>query len=291
MAEESGSRRTLWLLSLGATGGLVLATIGLLDPDARPGGALPEGAVARVNDALIRSDDFERLVAGVENDTRNPASQEVRARVLARMIDEELLVQRALELGLGRSDRRVRANLVSAMIASATAEAETREPDEEELREFYEAERDFFTQSGRVHLRQVYFRVPGPDGDAATAERAAQASVRLRGGAPFEEVRDALGDREISPVPDGLLPPQKLLEYVGPTALRAALALEAGEISDPVRSGTGYHVLVMVANGPPTVPPFDDTIARVRAEWIRHAGDRALREYLDDLRRRADVVE
>ena len=38
-------------------------------------------------------------------------------RVLDRMIDEELLGQRGLDLGLVRADRRVRADLVSAVIA------------------------------------------------------------------------------------------------------------------------------------------------------------------------------
>ena len=290
MAPDPHSSRSLWLLGLGSAAGLALAAFGLLDagPDAR--GSLPSGSIARVNDTAIRADDYWRLVASVENDTREAANDAVRARVLERMIDEELLVQRALELGLAQVDRRVRANLVSSLIASVTAEAETREASDAELREFFARESAFFSQPGRLHMRQVFFRVRDSRRDVATRERAVAAARRLRAGEAFEVVRAALGDEEISPIPDGLLPPQKLLEYTGPTVLRASLELETGEVSDPVRSGTGYHVLLRAGGEPPRTPEFEEVVELVRSEWTRRAGDRALREYLDDLRAGADIA-
>jgi len=36
-------------------------------------------------------------------------------------------------------------------------------------------------------------------------------------------------------------------------------------------------------------PPLAEIEEQVRAEWVRRQGERALREYLDELRRRADV--
>ncbi len=290
MSADPRQKRSLWWLSLGAAGGLALAAFGLLERGGGSG-ALPDHAVARVNGALIRGEDYQRLLAGVENDTRQTADAALQRRVLDRMIDEELLVQRALDLGLARVDRRVRANLVSSLIASVTAEAEIEEPDAGELREFYEAERDFFTQPGRLHVRQAFFRVRNAEEDAPARERAETAVRRLRAGEPLETVRAELADAEISPIPDGLLPAQKLLEYVGPTALRTALDLVDGALSEPVRSGTGYHVLLRVASEPAALPELDTIADLVRAEWTRRAGDRALREYLDELREDARIVE
>jgi parvulin-like peptidyl-prolyl isomerase len=295
MTADPRQKRSLWWLSLGAAGGLALAAFGLLERDGAAlfggGDALPRGAVARVNGALIRAEDYQRLLSGVENDTRQVADAALQRRVLDRMIDEELLVQRALDLGLARVDRRVRANLVSSLIASVTAEAETEEPDADELSEFYEAERGFFTQPGRLHVRQAFFRVRNTAEDAGARERAESAVRRLRAGEPLEVVRAELADAEVSPIPDGLLPAQKLLEYVGPTALRASMDLEDGALSDPVRSGTGYHVLLRVASEPARLPELDAITDLVRAEWTRRAGDRALREYLDELREDARIVE
>jgi len=284
--------RPLLLLGLGAGLGLALATAGILG-SAAESGALPDSAIARVNGVPVRADDYGRLVSGLESDLRRPASAEEQRRVLDRMIEEELLVQRGLELGLARYDRRVRSDLVSAVIAAVASDAEVEEPSEAELKEFYAEQSDFFTQPGRLRVRQIFFKAPardrGTDRETAAAERAAEARERLERGEDLESVRRSLGDREILEVPDALLPAAKLREYLGPTAVRRALDLEVGAVSEPIRSGTGLHVLQLVARDPDRTPPYAELAPQVRAEWRRRAGDRALRSYLDEMRRRADV--
>ena len=278
------SSRALWLLAGGVALGLAGAAFGLL----RGGGAqLPADSVATVNGEPIPADEYERTLAAFAADRRAPLSDEDRRHVLDRMIEEELLVQRALELGLARHDRRVRADLTSALIASVVSEAEERTPDARELEAFYAEQRDFFARPGRLRVRQVLVRAGD---DAAAAEgRAGQATARLRAGEDLARVAAELGDPEDAPLPDALLPPVKLREYLGPTALRTLLALETGGVSDPVRSEAGWRVLVLVEREEEYAPPLGEIEAQVRAEWVRRQGERALREYLDELRRRADV--
>lgn len=281
--------RPVWMLALGAALGLVLAAFGLLRGSARSTGELPDGAIARVNDALLLASDYERLVAGLERDTRSVADAETRRHVLDRMIDEELLVQRGLELGLAVRDRRVRGDLSSAVIRSVVVEAEERDPSPAELSRFFADEVAFFTQPGRIRVQQIFFRVRTPDEDAAAAARAANALARLRAGEDFQAVR-SVGDHVISQIPDVLLPETKLREYIGPAALRVATALDVGQPSEPVRSGAGYHVLLVIDRQAAKTPQFAEFEPRIRAEWRRRAGDEALRSYLDELRNRADLV-
>jgi len=285
----AASRRPLFWLAAGAAAGVAVAAWGLLGTDARRA-ALPKGAVASVNGTLLYAEDFQRLVEGVESDTRETATPELRRRVLDRMIDEELLVQRGVELGLVQSDRRVRADITQAMIQSIVVETEDQKPDEAELRKFYQEEAGFFTQPGRVRVAQVFFRVRAPGDEPALLEKAKQAQQRLVAGEPIAEVRASLGDEEISPIPDALLPAAKLREYIGPTALRAVMDLAPGATSEPVRSGMGLHVFQLVEREEPRVPPFEEVAEHVQAEWIRRSGDRALRSYLDELRSNAQVV-
>ena len=286
---DAAQRRPLLWLAAGAATGVAFAAWGLLGTDAR-GAALPKGAVASVNGTLLYAEDYQRLVEGVESDTREPASAELRRRVLDRMIDEELLVQRGVELGLIESDRRIRADITQAMIQSIVVETEDQKPEPDELRKFYEEEAGFFTQPGRVRAAQVFFRVRAPGDEAAVMEKATQAQQRLQAGEPLAQVRASLGDEEVSPIPDTLLPPAKLREYIGPTALRAVMDLAPGAISAPVRSGMGVHVFQLVEREEPRVPPFEEVADQVQAEWVRRAGDRALRGYLDELRSSGQVV-
>jgi len=283
---EARNLRPLLLLALGAAAGVLLAAWSLIGTDRR---ALPDGVVASVNGNFIYEDAYGRLVAGLDADTRSEMTPELRRRVLDRMIDEELLVQRGLELGLAESDRRVRADITQAMIRSVVLEAEDEPPPEDGVQAFFEEERAFFTQPGRIRVRQVFFRVRAPADEPAVRARAEAARARLLAGEPIDQVSREDGDSEVSPVPDAPLPPTKLREYVGPTALRAVMELGAGEISEPVRSGTGVHVFQVVEREDPRVPPYEEIREQVKAEFVRRAGDRALRRYLDDLRDRAEV--
>lgn len=60
-------------------------------------------------------------------------------------------------------------------------------------------------------------------------------------------------------------------------------------MSAPVRSASGYHVMLLEDRAPGRVPPLSEIENEVRAELRRRAGDTALRDYLDELRDRADV--
>ena len=281
------ARRPLALLVAGAFAGAALAGAGLIAP--AHSGRLPDGVVALVNGEPIRADDYTRMVQAVANDKREPLTDADHRRVLDRLVEEELLVQRGLALGLARQDRRVRADLTTTVIDSVAGDANEREASDAEVEAFYAANRDFFTGPGRVRVRQVFVRVTTPTDPAALA-RAEDAARRLRAGERFATVADQLGDPPLAALPDAALPPAKLRDYVGPTALRAALELDEGEVSEPVRSGTGYHVLQLVERQPDTVPPLAEIRPQVVAEWRRRAGEQALRAYLDELRASATVV-
>jgi parvulin-like peptidyl-prolyl isomerase len=138
-------------------------------------------------------------------------------------------------------------------------------------------------------VQQVFVRAAPLRSEDEARTRAEQAAERLRGGEAFDSVRQSLGDVEVAPVPRDLLPITKLQEDLGPTAARAAQALEVGAASDPQRSASGYHVLVLLDRAPGAQPALADVQDEVRAELRRRAGERALRSYLDDLRAQADL--
>jgi hypothetical protein len=275
-------------LALGALAGVVCAAIGLLS-SGQSGGRLPANAAASVNGTVIRLEELDRAVRALAADRRDPIGPEQRRYVLDRLLDEELLVQRGLELGLASNDRRVRGDIVSAVIELIVSQADGDEPGDADVRAFYEANRDYFALTDRLLVQQVFVRAEPLRSEQEAKARAEQAAQRLRSGEPIERVDAELGDPQVAPVPRDLLPAAKLREYLGPTAARAAGELEVGAASDPQRSASGYHVLQLLERAPGFTPPLADVEDEVRAELRRRNSERALREYLDDLRARSDV--
>jgi len=290
-AGGSGSRPR-WLLGLGAGLGLLLATAGILE--SAPGvGSIPDDAAALVNGAVIRETRYESALAALAQDSRDPLSESDRRHVLDRLIEEELLVQRAVELGLDRSDPVVRNTLVSAMIETIVEGVGQREPEAAEVEAFYEANREFFARTDRYWVRQLRFPVTRTD-DGATNEddaraRAEEAARRLRDGEAPSLLARELDAGGVLPLPDGYLPAAKLREYLGPTPALRATSLQTGEVSEPVRGGSAYHVLQMVERVTSPPLPLAAVESQVRAEMRRRAGDDSLRDYLERLRADAEV--
>jgi len=273
---------------LGAGAGVLLAAIGLLG-SAHPGDALPGDAIARVNGRIIRTEDYQRVLSALAQDRRDGIDDTQRRLVIDRLIDEELLVERGLELGLADTDTKIRKDLTSAVIDAVVAAHDDVQPSDQELETFFDAQRDFFARPGLLRVRQVWCAAATAVDAPAALERAQRAVTRLRAGDDFTAVRDALGNHELAAIPDTLLPPGKLADYLGPTPLRTALALAAGAVSEPVRSGSGYHVLQVVDRQAGSAPVLAEVKAQVLAEFRRRSADQALRAYLDDLRARSRV--
>lgn len=275
---------------LGAALGLGLASLGLLETRGNPEG-MPSDAAAVVGERAIRRVDYERVLAGVAGDMRSPVDEAMRRRVLDRMIDEELLVQRALELGLAVIDRRVRGELTSGIIDSIVSETDGNEPTTRDVERHFEENVDFFTRPGRLRARTIFFssRRDGEDPRGTAEARAAQARTRLLAGESMDLVESELGNPQVSPIPNALLPASKVRDYVGPSVLTGLLPLEAGVWSEPIQAGSGFHLAIALEKESPIVPSLDSIENLVRQDLKRRRGDEALRTYLDDLKARTPI--
>jgi hypothetical protein len=292
-APDEENRRGAGLLLLGAMVGLLMATLGLLELPRAPSRQTnsPEIA-ARVGDRVIRRADYARVLAGVASDLRRPVDTDMRRHVLERMIDEELLVQRALELGLAQVDRRVRGELTSSMIDSIVAEVGNEPPEMADVVRHYDENLDFFTRPGRLRARRIHFSKgrDGQDARGTALERAQAASEQLRAGAVPDEVEARWGDRQVSALPDALLPPVKVRDYVGPGLLTVMETLVTGVWSTPQESANSVALVAVLEREPAVVPSLAEIESLVQQDLERRRGDEALRHYLDELRRATEIT-
>ena len=278
-------RYTQIILSIGAAVGILLAAAGALVPTASD---FSGSVVARVNGKAITSQDLDFALARLAGDSHNTATHAERLAVLQWLIDQELLIQHGVEIGLLDSDLTVRKAIAGAMIDAVVADVLAQEPNEEELRAFYESHEAVFTVPSRVHVQQIYC---SGDGDLTKAlAQAAQASTAIAQGMSFPEARERYGDEDPVPIPDAPLPPNVLRRYLGPTLASAALAMKVGDISPPLQSPSGYHILCLVELQPGQVQPYQTVREEVKAEYFRRGRDEALQQYLDDLRQKAAIV-
>jgi len=267
------------LLLVGALAGIGLAGSGINQGLQRETGALPARAIASVNGIAIPRAVFERALRAMKADLPGSDTPDLRRRALSRLIDEELLVQRALELGLASRDPRLRADLSAAMIDLIVARAseDKTQPTEAELRVFYRDNPALFRTPPLLRVERWKL-------DSLQA-----AQVLLAQAGKGDELPRSDHGQGGETLPGGWLPPAKLQDYLGPTAVRTVLRLQVGGLSKPLRIASGWQVLRLVERRDGMLPDFDSLRPQVLHEYQRRGGDRRLRDFLAAQRSQARI--
>lgn len=257
----------------------------------------PEPLAALVNGEAITMAELERQVAGYEatmsangQDFSTLEGQavlaEARKWVLDMRIELLLITQAAAREGIAVSEADIEAAVAGlirdigqpVLEARLAREGLTLEQMRQELRQEMIASRMIErvitaipTRTEHINARHILI---------ATQEEADKVLAQLRAGADFAALaqrysqdsytRDRGGD--LGYVPRGIL--------TSPEVEAAAFALQPGQISDVIRSPLGYHIVQVVDRVP------DQEII---ADNLRLLRDRAIREWLDGLRKQADI--
>lgn len=286
--------RLEWMPSVGIAVGLIVAGAGLFRPAPAPIAAVPPGYVALVNQKGILTSDFinqTQTEAETSFDQTTPAQ---RRHVLHEMIDEELLVQRALVLDLPETTTEVRDAMAAAVNAQVGAPLLEIEPTDGELRAFYDRHRAKYTIGGTMIVRDLvlhYGTYADADQSLPQAETdAAEAVYQLRSGASLDYVMEHFGFVDSGRVSDGEELEFAAKIHLGPTLYPAAAALNAGEVSDPVVDKDGVHVLVMVERQLPRPAPFSAVRDQVYSDFRAQQKQRATAENLSILRSQAQIL-
>lgn len=242
----------------GAILGGAIALAALLVPDSAMHRAQPAGTVS-VNGQPITLDDVDLALDAIDTDSRNPRQPDAAAFVLERLIDEELLFQRAIEIDLPRNDSTIRRSIVLAMIDAVIAQAPA-EPDESELRALFEAETSLFAGEPELHIRWEV----AADANAPRTRPAAHPADRPM---TLTELRRA----------------------IGPTLTAQALELEPGDVSQPIEISDQLHWVTLIDRRRPASPVFEDHRDAVEALWRDRTHGETLNRYLARLRDEADI--
>ena len=241
---------------------------------------------AKIEDTSIPMEKYLVQLEGLAKDKRSPMTQSDKEYVLERMIEEELLIKRALDLGMLDNNPMARGTIVQQMIKTIISENQRYEVTEEELKEFFEQNTGFFTKSSRLRIRQIYFSEE--DFKELTFEESYKAYDLLLEGKSFDEV-SKFGSISALKIPNSLMTLSKVREYVGPSIMNIASSLAPGSFTRPIKVSGGYKIIYLLEKELADKPTFNRIKDSVLAEFLKRRDDNSLREYLDNLKKWYDV--
>ena len=239
-------------------------------------------AVAVVDGIPIPRAVYDSAIEGLASAKRNPLTEDEKREALNRIIDEELLLRRALELGLAESDPTSRKALVNAMLQFSVADAAKLEPTDEQLRAFYADRPKLIAPQPLLTVRATSFA-------NTELDRIVRVQTEMQAGKDFEAAVTAAGGA-LSLLPKGAVVPAKIAEYAGASIRDIALTLDKGQTAGPIEVGRRVvyvHLLDRVDAPPPPLEYVRDIVAE---EWRKRSSEEAFETYIKNLRANARIT-
>jgi peptidyl-prolyl cis-trans isomerase C len=230
--------------------------------------------VAKVNGVEIHQSDL--AVAEDEAGQIPPMSPEAKQDYLVQFVADMILVSKAAEdKKFGETpdfkrklDFARKKLLMEGLLTSLGKEALT----DEAMHKVYDEALKQISEEKEVHARHILFRAPASDEKASkeAEDRIKAVIVRLKKGEDFAKVA-----AEVTEDPSGKANGGDLgfftKEQMVPEFSEAAFKLENGQISDPVKTQFGWHVIKVEEKRVKQPPKFEDVKSQIENFVVRKA--------------------
>ena len=231
-------------------------------------------AIARVGEKEISRQRFEEIIKVLDDQSNSELTLEKKNLIRERLIDEELLIQRAIELDLVRNDSLVKGNVIQTMFQYIINSNELVEPSEAELREYFSKEKNYFSSGRRYKLKNYTFRNLN---DAETA-------INLLNQSNLESFLKLVETGSAIDLPNVFLTPQKIRDYLGPKVLDELPSLEKGGFSNIFEINEVPSIVICIDILLDNNPKFEEIAEQIKNKFIRDREDSLVKEYIENLR-------
>jgi peptidyl-prolyl cis-trans isomerase C len=260
----------------------------------KSGKAGDEQVLARIDGQVITAAELQERLDALDPYSRSRFSApEQKRKFLENMVRFEVLAREAQSRGYDR-DPEVQRALKNQMISTLLQKEldDKLKPEDipaPEVERYYREHPEEFKQPEQVRISQVF------SADAAKAERAAAAARALQGKPEaekaFRELVAQLSEDEDSKSRGGDLTffDRNTAMYPRPL-VEAAFALGGvGQVSAPVKTERGYHVLMLTQRRPGFTRALPEVTRDIRRQLIRDRRAKKMEELVAEMRKRLKV--
>jgi peptidyl-prolyl cis-trans isomerase C len=204
-----------------------------------------------------------------------------RMQFLESLITRDLLMQEALRRGMDRREEvRERLNMArrSIILEALLREVTEKAPglSDEALKKFYDANAENFQVGERVKVSHVLFK------DRAKAEEIAK---KVKNGMPFEEIIKITAGEGGVAADLGFIEKGKFDKAFE----EAAFAATAGQVTGPVKTVYGYHLIQVGEKRPAGAQPFEEVKGQIAADLREQAQRDAFETLLAQMKKQAKI--
>ncbi len=228
---------------------------------------------ARKESIVVQDEEVEKYLMGVKE--RFGSEEQFQLQLSKEKLTEEGFKQRLGEQILIRK-------LVDLRIGSKIRALST-----EEMREFFEENKESFVEPGRVAVNQITVEVKGETKWLEAGKKAEDIHARLMKGEDFSTLAKKYSD---APSRDE----SGNLEFINRAELlpefeKAISTLEVGEISNIIRTETGFHIIKLESRKEACQREFSEVRREIENQLYRLRMEQALSKWIKELKEKTYI--
>jgi peptidyl-prolyl cis-trans isomerase C len=262
----------------------VLADEGTSTSETNPGdietNLPPETILASFGDETITLGEFNELWEQVPEDYK---LQLDKSMVLDQMISEALLIQEA-KVKKFEEDEKVAEQIKKAteqILVQALIEREILNKvkvNDEEVLEYYEQNKDGFTEKEQVHLYNILLE---------TEEEAQNVLEQLKAGEDFSEIaiEKSTGPSASNGGDMGFISKGSIIPEID----EAVFALNIGELTDIIKSDYGFHILKVTEKKPESIKALEEAKDEIMQTLLPEKQKDAFDNLLTELKSKVEI--
>jgi Parvulin-like peptidyl-prolyl isomerase len=161
---------------------------------------------------------------------------------------------------------------------------------EKDIENYYQTQYQSGALNEKVHASHILFALPensSPEQERLARAKAEKVLKQLRSGTAFAELAKQYSE-DPSSAQGGDLGWFRRGDML-PNFEKAAFALKPGAVSDVVRTRFGLHLIMVNERAAEGARPLDEVRDEIRARLHREKTNKAVRDWLDDLRRKSHI--
>mgnify|MGYP001349498538 FL=1 len=241
-----------------------------------------QNAVALVNDMTISEDQYIKYISTLGIDVIDENDEELLEIVLEKMIEEELLLQKGIELELHKFDIQIRKAIIQQVINSVLLQNEE-EVTEKELREYYENNKNKYQLNKLIHLDIIFLN----------SQREEDINLLLKAISTigFAESKKQFHQELFFSIPDRLISIKDCNQLLGKNICKDVFRLNLNNISNPIRYESGFLIIKIRNTNSDIVNNdlFKKLYDKILFDFKNSEDDKYFKDYIQYLKENANI--
>ena len=256
-------------------------------------------AIAKVNDQYINEDQFLKYAITLGADFKAEEDEELIDLVLERMIEEELLVQRAIELKLHQQDIQVRKVLIEQII-EFILQLENLNPSDEQLKQYFINNIGKYSSDVELKIDSIFLKsksegsaMLGSEYDFELHQNELDNVKSFIETYDFSAAKQKFNESGFFIIPNGLIKYKDCIQYLGPTICNNLKSLNPGTVTEPVFYNNGFYFLklVEIKKSLAEAKDFSKFREQIIFDYQNYEDDQAFIKYIEFLKSRASITK